>query len=102
MDQDRRPIMAILCLLDEGLSLLDNPRSIRIASTLRDDDLTAFKVDEDQDIQVDYTPSCDRSFRKEVAGAQCLGMGFQVISPGSLASSGTRLDILLFASFETS
>ena len=68
-------MMAILCLLAEGLSLLGNPRSIQVASTLRDDDLTAFKAHEEQNMQVDDASNWDRMFRKEVTDAQCLGTG---------------------------
>ena len=89
-------MLASFCLLDESLSLLNHPNRIRIPSTLRDDDLAALKVHEYQDVQVDDAPSRHGAFGKEVASPKGLGMGFEIIVPGTAASFGAWLDVFLF------
>ena len=46
-------MLALLRLLDESLSLLDNPRGVGLSSTRRDKDLATLKMHEYQDIEVD-------------------------------------------------
>jgi len=61
-------MLAIFRLLNESMSLLDNPCRICLPSTVCDDDLSALEMDENQDIQVDEAARRHGSFGKEITG----------------------------------